>query len=140
MDPDSMFRIANLLALIGWIMLLASLFVTRLRGIGWTATGLVIPGVLAVGYLMQVRAFMGEGGFGSLEAIRTLFADDRALLASWIHYLAFDMVVGTLIAREGLSRGVPKLALAVALPLTFLLGPIGFLVFLAARPFGRREA
>lgn len=141
MTAEGLFRIANLVALAGWVLLLASLFVPRLRAVVWTTTGLVLPGVLALLYLLQIGAFGStEGGFGSLAEIRTLFADDRALLAGWVHYLAFDMVVGTLIARDGLARGVPKLLLVVALPLTFVLGPVGFLLFLAARPFGRRKA
>lgn len=141
MTADGMFRIANLLALVGWVVLIASLFAPRLRPVAWRLTGIVVPGLLSLLYLAQLGSFAAtDGGFGSLAAIRTLFADDRALLAGWVHYLAFDLVVGTLILRDGLGRGLPKAALLVALPLTFLLGPVGFLVFLAARPFGRVEA
>jgi hypothetical protein len=48
----------------------------------------------------------GEGGFGSLADVMKLFAREEAVLAGWIHYLAFDLFVGTWEAEDGLGRGV----------------------------------
>lgn len=40
----------------------------------------------------------GEGGFGSLDEVRALFAVPGLLVAGWVHYLAFDLFVGVWIA------------------------------------------
>ena len=56
-----------------------------------------------------MRAAEG-GGFGSIAEVRALFANDSALAAGWLHYLAFDLFVGAWIAREGPGLGRPRLA------------------------------
>lgn len=52
----------------------------------------------------------------------------------------FDMVVGAWIARVSVKLGLPWLLRTVALVLTFLAGPIGFLVFIVGRWSLRRES
>ena len=42
----------------------------------------------------------GPGGFGSLAEVRQLFERPGLLAAGWLHYLAFDLFVGTWIARD----------------------------------------
>jgi hypothetical protein len=112
------------------------LFVRQARPIIWPAAQLVIPAILAILYILllwQGRSAFADGGFGSIEAVRALFANDRALAAGWLHYLAFDLFVGAWISRDGLRRGVPALLLLPCLPLTFLFGPAGLLLYLALR-------
>ncbi len=75
----------------------------------------------------------GGGGFGSIEQVRTLFANNAALTAGWLHYLAFDLFVGCWIVREGLDAGVPRLLIIPCLILTFMVGPVGLLLFLVLR-------
>lgn len=125
------FSLGGMLAMLGWIMLLLSLFLQPIRGWTWRITGFVIPGLLAVAYICLLVTNSNanpDGGFGSIEAVRAMFSDDPALAAGWIHYLAFDLFVGTWIVRAGLSSNVPPLLLLPALPLTFLLGPAGLLL------------
>ncbi|MGE0240048.1 MAG: abscisic acid-deficient protein Aba4 family protein, partial [Parvibaculaceae bacterium] len=55
------------------------------------------------------------------------------LLAGWVHYLAFDLAIGALIARRTFDESLPRLILVPILPLTFLFGPIGWLIFEAVR-------
>ena len=72
--------------------------------------------------------------------MRQLFTSDWALLAGWMHYLAFDLFVGAWIAAETERRGLTRLVLIPVLPLTFLFGPAGFLLFCILRsvvPAGR---
>ena len=47
-----------------------------------------------------------EGGFSSLAAVSTLFADPWVLLAGWTHYLAFDLFIGGWEVRDARQRGV----------------------------------
>lgn len=129
---EQLFSLGGLIAMAGWVALLLSLFIRPIRAWTWNVTGAVLPGALAVAYVwLLITAEPGPGaGFGSIEAVRVLFSDDRALAAGWIHYLAFDLFVGTWIVRAGLASGVHPLILLPSLPLTFLLGPAGLLLAL----------
>ena len=39
-------------------------------------------------------------GFNSIAQVRALFSVDRALVAGWIHYLAFDLFIGSWEVRD----------------------------------------
>lgn len=134
--PDALFSVCNGLAAVCWVALGASLFAAPLRPWVWPVAGVVLPGAFAVAYLGSlVAAFASgaEGGFGSLAAVRSLFANDHALAAGWIHYLAFDLAVGTLIARDAVRSKTPAALTLPALALAFLFGPIGLLLHLVVR-------
>lgn len=62
--------------------------------------------------------------------MRTLFASDPVLVAGWVHYLAFDLFVGIWIAEQADALGLSRWLQAPILVATFLLGPLGLLVFL----------
>jgi hypothetical protein len=106
-----------------------------MRPIAWPAAQLAVPAILAVAYVLLIAEGFGAegGGFGTIEEVRALFADDSALAAGWLHYLAFDLFVGAWIVRDSTGRGVHPLLILPALPLTFLFGPAGLLLYLAAR-------
>ena len=142
--PAQLFSIANLIAMLCWVALAISLFASRMRVWILRVTGLVVPGLFAIVYLVCIwKGFAAapDGGFGSLSEVRALFANDAALDAGWLHYLAFDLFVGTWIVRQGTLEGIHPLWLLLCLPVTFLFGPIGFLLFLIERAvFSRRRA
>ena len=136
LDPAAVFTLTGPLVLAAWAGLVISLFVKPVRPAAWTASQFVVPALLAIAYVLLIwggrRAFE-SGGFGSIEEIRALFANDSALVAGWFHYLAFDLFVGTWIVRDGLDRGLPALLLLLCLPLTFLFGPAGLLLYFILR-------
>ena len=146
LDPAFVFALAGPLVLAGWAGLLASLFVPAVRPVAWPAAQFAIPALLAVAYVLLIVEGMDAegGGFGSIEEIRALFADDSALVAGWFHYLAFDLFVGAWIARDAIARriaGWKALLLIPCLALTFLFGPAGLLLYLVLRlGLGRRPA
>jgi hypothetical protein len=135
LDPATAFNLAGLLAMLGWLGLLVSLFVAQARLIAWPAAQLVVPAILAIAYILLIAEGFGTegGGFGSIEEVRALFADDSALAAGWLHYLAFDLFVGAWIVRDGIARGIHKLLILPSLPLTFLFGPAGLLLYILVR-------
>lgn len=109
--------------------------VFRLRSLRRFVAGLLIPVSLAVAYAtLIVGALPGaEGGFGSLSDVSRLFDNQSLLLAGWIHYLAFDLLVGVLVAEQNEKIGIPGVLMLPVYGATFLLGPIGFLLFQALR-------
>ena len=133
MTPEGLFSIANMVALAGWLLLFV---LPRQRWAAHVATAWVIPGVLAAAYVAVVATHIlgSPGGFSTLSAVATLFANPWLLLAGWIHYLAFDLLVGSWEARDARDRGMPHLALVPCLALTFLFGPAGWLLYLLVRP------
>jgi hypothetical protein len=133
LDPDLAFRAGNALALLGWIALALSPPSRSWTAGVWRVTGWWLPLVLAIGYAALIALNWGgaDGGFGSLPQVRALFANDGLLAAGWLHYLAFDLFVGTWIARQGAERGIPHALLLPCFALTFLFGPVGLLAFAA---------
>ena len=129
---EAIFRIANFGAVVGWIVLaLAAVF-------GWRGAlerfcGLLVPVLLATAYVVLVVAHWGRtpGDFNSLAGVEALFRSPPAVLAGWLHYLAFDLLVGTAIAQRFLADRLPRLLLLPVLPLTFFFGPAGWLLFQA---------
>jgi hypothetical protein len=131
MTMEGLFSACNLLAMVGWLLLLA---VPRNRK-AMAVAGTVIPLTLAAVYLavFLLHARGSEGGFSSLAGVALLFGNHWLLLAGWIHYLAFDLFIGAWETRDALARGVPRLLLAPCLLMTFMLGPIGLLCYHVVR-------
>jgi hypothetical protein len=130
MNAEMIFRIANSVAIAGWLVLLASPFVPK---IAHYVSALAIPLLLAVAYSSLILAFWssGQGGFDSLEHVAELFRSPELLLAGWVHYLAFDLFVGAWITGKARENGIAFWAVIPCLVLTFLFGPAGFLLFSA---------
>lgn len=85
---------------------------------------------------LLLRVWVGgdsAGGFGSLAEVALLFQKDEALLAGWIHYLAFDLFVGMWEASDAAKRNINRWLLLPCLILTFMLGPIGLLLYFIIR-------
>ncbi|HVF44850.1 MAG TPA: ABA4-like family protein [Pyrinomonadaceae bacterium] len=137
MSPEQIFSLCGALATAGWLLLV---FLPRWR---WTARlvcPVVIPTLLALVYLWLVATTFGRtpGGFGSLAEVSLLFRNPRALLAGWIHYLAFDLFIGSWEVRDARRVGLRHLLVVPCLVLTFLFGPVGLLLYFALRAGLRR--
>ncbi|HET9067177.1 MAG TPA: ABA4-like family protein [Amaricoccus sp.] len=135
MSNEAVFGAVNMLALGGWLALGLS---WRLRGWAERIAELVVPLLLAVAYTGLVLAFWSRapGGFGSLGEVMALFTSPEIALAGWIHYLAFDLLVGAWEVRTARREGLAFLLLLPCLAFTFLFGPAGFLLFNALRAAG----
>ena len=132
MNLELLFSLAGLLSMVGWLFLLASPFIPR-----WSdkIAGFIIPLILSIGYVTLIVFFPsgGEGGFASLAEVVELFSQQNAVLAGWVHFLAFDLLVGAWICRTARRDGVKFWLVIPCLPLTFLFGPAGFLAFSLVR-------
>ena len=134
MTMEGIFSACNLLAMAGWVLLLA---LPRHR-LAMRIAGTAIPLTLAAVYmtLFVLHARGSSGGFSSLAAVAQLFENRWLLLAGWVHYLAFDLFIGAWETRDAMVRRVPRLLLAPCLVMTFMLGPIGLLGYHVVRARG----
>lgn len=132
MPLDALFQSAGALAVTGWLALALAPLAHRAATL---YAGLALPAVLSAGYTALILVFWSgaEGGFDNLASVMRLFDSPGVALAGWVHYLAFDLVVGASITRTARAEGIPHLLLLPCLGLTFLFGPVGFLLFLALR-------
>jgi hypothetical protein len=128
-DPDTHFQSGNLLALLGWVALVFSPPGRPWAPGVWRITGRVLPLLLAVAYIALLVVHRGPGGFDSLAAVQQLFQRPGLLAAGWLHYLAFDLFVGTWMARRAGELGLHHLLVVPCLLLTFMFGPAGLLAF-----------
>lgn len=128
MTFEQLFQIANGIALAAWIILIVfprkrvSMLAVRYGFVGLFALAYA---VLASQYLFAVDG----ASFASLAGIARLLSSEPALLIGWLHYLAFDLFVGTWIAERADALGWSRWWQAPILLTTFLLGPIGLLAF-----------
>ncbi len=110
----------------------------------WTRryTTFAVPLLLAVtyGWLLGHAHPAAGAGFRSLTAVRSLFSAPEALLAGWLHYLAFDLFTGAWEARDAVRLRISRWVVAPCLALTFLLGPLGLAAYLLIRLALRKEA
>jgi hypothetical protein len=139
MTADQLFAIANPAALAGWLVLGWAV----LRKNAWLRdqiAGRCWPLGFAALYTLLIVLFFAkaDGGFDTLANVQKLFTSPWAALAGWVHYLAFDLFIGALIARRVMEAGANRLWLIGLLPAAFLFGPIGLLaselVLLVTRP------
>lgn len=136
MELETLFSIASTLALIGWLALLLA----PAKYPVWRPIAVIAALALCMLYAGLIGAFWtrGEGDFGSLAGVARLFEHQGLLLAGWVHYLAFDLLVGAWEREESQRIGLSRWLLAPCLFLTFMLGPIGWLAFMAVRSFRLR--
>ena len=134
MIADFLFQIVNAVALLGWIILATGVVMNKplLRDI---LAGQIWPVGLSLAYTVLIAAFFfrAEGGFDSLANLQKLFTSPWVALAGWVHYLAFDLLIGSIIARDFMKNAISRWYLIVLLPLTFMFGPAGYLASVLLR-------
>jgi hypothetical protein len=138
MSLDLLFSLAGAAAVVGWL----ALAVVPLRfGFPRTvAVGTALGIAMLYAALIAVYWGQGQGGFESLDAVARLLDTRGLLLAGWVHYLAFDLLLGAWQREEARRIGLPQLVLVPCLLMTFLFGPFGWLMFMAMRQFRRDVA
>lgn len=135
MEWADIFGLANLAVLPAWLYLIAG---PRSVPFLNATVHYVWPTALALLYASIVIPGLGQfsiNDFGSIAGVRSIFSGDAALTAGWVHYLAFDLFVGGWIARQADALGIWRVAQIPILLVTFMFGPVGFLVFMIVKGF-----
>lgn len=132
MSNDVWFSICNFGVLPFWILLAVA---PRWQVTHWLVNSCIASLALAAVYGLKLFTAMpgAEGSFSSLQGVEELFLNDSLLLAGWIHYLAFDLFIGAWEVRNARAIGIPHWQVIPCLFFTFMLGPIGLLLYFVLR-------
>lgn len=132
MTAEGIFSVSNNLAIIGWLLLIV---LPNWKYTMQIVQGGFIPLLLGVIYLYLIITGWGitEGNFSNIEGIRSLFQSDPLLVAGWVHYLAFDLWLGSWEAGNAKKNGIHRLIVLPCQLLTFFFGPIGLLLYIVVR-------
>jgi len=132
MNAEQVFSLCGFAAMAAWLILI---FAGRQRWAAALICGAAVPLLLAIAYAAVLFTHLpgSKGGFGSLAQVALLFSDPWILLAGWIHYLAFDLFIGSWEVRDSKVQGIPHLWVVPCLILTFLFGPVGLLLYFILR-------
>jgi hypothetical protein len=129
---DNLFHIANTIALVGWLLLL---FLPRWEHTFTVATFFCVL-LLAALYCVLIVSGLSNfdpQSFSTLQNVMDLFRNKDAVLAGWVHYLAFDLLVGIHILKKTQTLKLPHALNFLLLPATFMFGPLGYMLFSIVR-------
>lgn len=135
---SNLYKLVNVVAAIGWVILI---FLPN-----WNLADSAIKYGIVVGlsvfyiYVLFMRKDIKnevypKGNFTSLEGVINLFKNPRNLLAGWVHYLAFDLMLGVFIKTQANEIGMSHFLQIPCFILTFMLGPVGYLLFVILQLF-----
>ena len=131
MTAAETFSFVNLVVIPAWLMLI---FLPRSS---WTriVAAYAVPAALGIIYLtlLLMNKPPQGAGFGSIVQVERLFSSQWLLLAGWVHYLAFDLFIGAWEVRDASRLNIPHLLVVPCLILTFLVGPVGLLLYFIVR-------
>src|SRR5690606_15607643 len=140
MTPSDVFSLSNLIALLMWVlMILLPKWKVTLFLIDFKAIPIVLSAVYVM-YIIQALLIGGLMDFGSLSSVMALFTLENAALAGWVHYLAFDLLVGMWILNQNKDLNIHQVLIAPCLFLTFMFGPVGFLLFIIIKNIKRKKS
>jgi hypothetical protein len=128
MNPAQIFSVVSTIAALQWLLLI---ILPKWKVTQWLINHPAVPLLLSGIYCVYITGFFSirGGGFNSMQEVRRLFTDDKLLLAGWVHYLAFDLLIGFSIIKSAQAKAISHWLVIPCLALTFMFGPCGFLLY-----------
>jgi len=134
---NRIFLISNIIAALGWLLL----FITPSYAIAnqHIIFSLAAANCLIYGFVLVWGARWDDpekprrGNFFSMAGVVRLFEARSAVLVGWVHYLAFDLMIGLFILIDATGHDISHLYIVPVLFLTLMLGPLGLLSYLILR-------
>jgi len=138
MTPDKIFSICNSIALAGWLILM---FLPFWHNRDRFVVGIIVTLFCIVYTWLIINSFDPAGfkNFSTLNGVMELFTNKTMVTAGWVHYLAFDLMTGVFILRNARLHGINHWITVPCLFMTFMLGPIGLLLYLIIRMIATRK-
>jgi hypothetical protein len=129
---ERLFELSSIVVLPFWLMMIV------LPSWHWTpriirrpVIGVVPAAVYAVLVLPRLREVGPVVSAPNLPDIAALLSTPAGATIAWVHFLAFDLLVGRWMYLDSRTRQISPWLMAPVLFLTLMLGPIGYLLYLA---------
>ena len=71
----------------------------------------------------------------NLNSLSELFKDQTFLLMFWVHFVSINLFTGGWIVKDSQRLSINKILLIIPLILTYLIGPLGLLLYWLIRMF-----
>ncbi len=126
MSFELIFRVVNISVIPFWLILFFLpkwRFRNDLIYVSATVLATLYTALIAFGSTIDI------GDFSNLEGVKNLFTSDEAVLIGWIHYLAFDLLIGNWMVNQAQELKIRHIILSPCLIFTFMFGPVGYLLF-----------
>jgi len=137
---STVFKSQSRLVIIGWVALACFPFWEYMTTLVM-AIVLIISAVYTYFFLFGKR-FDDEDArqpsvkdFVSLSGVSKMFTNRRAALSGWLHYLAFDLLIGLFIVLDAQQHDISHLMVLPILFLALMIGPAGLVVYFSFRAF-----
>lgn len=134
--PDLIYSLINGAVMPAWLLLI---FAPRWNGTYKIIHAVFYPllfGSLYLLYMIYVSVAgqsHPDASFTTIKGVQALFSTPEGIIIGWSHYLVFDLFVGAWIARDAARRGIAHLWTVPCLFFTFMLGPLGLLLYIVLR-------
>lgn len=133
MSPDFIFQLANTIAFVAWLILfIVSPF--------WPSVDKLLIGIVITLFIIIYSWLLAQNfplsdmqKFSTLDGVMELFTNKIAVTTAWLHFLAFDLMVGIWIKKNAQKHGIHHWVLLPCLFFTFMIGPFGLLIYLVVR-------
>lgn len=136
MTPETIYTLINIGVVPAWLLLVFAPKWPVTRALVHSGLYPLIYGALYVFFLATALLFGAhspDAGFSTLAGVMALFDQPNGVLTGWTHYLVFDLFIGAWIARDAARRGLSHFLIAPCLFFSFLLGPVGLLLYVVLR-------
>ena len=134
MSAESFFLIMNVIAGIGWLVLI-------IFSPSWKFTDKFVIGIIVTvlsllysyfnfGHISEVG---GPASFMTFSGVMKVFSNPWLINAGWAHIMAFDLMVGVWIKNNAVKNGVSYWIVVPILLLTIMLAPLAFALYQLVR-------
>ncbi|MBD1135836.1 DUF4281 domain-containing protein [Pelagibacterales bacterium SAG-MED47] len=89
-------------------------------------------------YKSYLNSYDFEKNFGlylGINNLSELFSDNYYLMTFWIHFISINLFTGGWIVKDSQKFSINKFLITVPLIITYLIGPVGLLVYWLIRIF-----
>jgi hypothetical protein len=128
---DLVFMVVNLVVTPFWLLMIF------FPGWKWTlkiirSPLIILPPALIYAALVlpQAGALLGALANPDLNTLAASLANPTGFTIAWAHLLAFDLLAGRWAYLDSREKRVHPVLMGVVLFFTFMLGPVGFLLYL----------
>jgi hypothetical protein len=131
---ETLFQISNILVLPFWLLMIVLPYwrwTKRIIASPWIAAPTAL--IYAILVVPTAATLLPALTQPTLASIAALLGTPEAAAIAWAHFLTFDLLTGRWAYLDSRARNISVWLMAPVLLLTFLLGPLGFLLYLLVR-------